>query len=88
MNGFISWHLWAKDFFSYEVVNKYNRLIDGQNRITKTDFFDTLYDEEFLKLNVEHLFMLKSKEDFQHQIVTETKFLNLIKFILATKVKT
>ena len=88
MNGFIGWHLWAKDLFSYEVVNKYNRLIDGQHRTAKTDFFDTLYDEEFLKLNVEHLFMLKAKEDYQHQIVTKTKFLNLIKFILATKVKT
>ena len=50
--------------FSYEVLNKYNRLIDGQNRTAKTDFFDKLYDDEFFKLNVEHLFMLNQKKTF------------------------
>ena len=40
MNRLIDWHLWVKDMFSDEVVNKYNRLIDGQNRIAKTEFFD------------------------------------------------
>ena len=38
MNGFIDWYLWVKNLFSYEVLNKYNRLIDGQNRQAKTDF--------------------------------------------------
>ena len=87
MNGFIDWHLRIKNLFSHEVVNKYNRLIDSQ--IDKQrHFFYTLYDDEFLKLNVEHLFMLKSKEAFQLQIMTKVKFLALIKSILATKVKT
>ena len=54
MNGFIDWHLWVKHLFSYEVVNLYNRLIDGQNRQTKTECFDPLYDNEFVKLNVKH----------------------------------
>ena len=68
--------------FSDEVVNKYNRLIDGQNRIAKTEFSDSFYDDEFLKLNVQHLFMLKSKEDFQHQVMNKVTFLALIKPIL------
>ena len=54
MNGFIDWHLWVKNLFSYEIVNLYNRLIDGQNRQAKTEFFDTLYDDAFVKLNVKH----------------------------------
>ena len=49
---------------SYEIVDKYNILIDGQNRQAKTECFDSLYDDVFLKLNVKYLFMLKSKETF------------------------
>ena len=32
INGFIDWHLWVKNLFSYEIVSLYNRLIDGQKR--------------------------------------------------------
>ena len=39
MNGFIDWYLWIKNLFRYEVVNKYNRLIDDQDRHAKTGFF-------------------------------------------------
>ena len=39
MNGFIDWHLWIKNLFSYEDVNKYNGLMEDQNRHAKTDFF-------------------------------------------------
>ena len=88
MNGFIDWHLWIKNSFSYEVVNKYNRLIDGQNRQAKTIFFNSLYDDEFRKLNVKYFLMLKSKESFQLQMITKIKSLVLIKLILATKVIT
>ena len=88
MNEFIDWNLWVKDVFSDKVVNKYNRLIDGQNRIAKTEFFDSFYDDEFFKLNVQHLFMLKSKEDFPYQVINKVTFLALIKPILATKDKT
>ena len=86
MNGFIDWHLRIKNLFSHEVVNKYNRLIDSQ--IDKQrHFFYTLYDDEFLKLNVEHLFMLKSKEAFQLQIMTKVKCLTLIKTYSCNKSK-
>ena len=54
MNRFIDWHLWIENSFSYEVVNKYNRLIDGQNRQAKTIFLNSLYDDEFRKLNVKY----------------------------------
>ena len=39
MNGFIDWHLWIKNLFSYEVNNKYNGLIEDQNRHANTDYF-------------------------------------------------
>ena len=52
MNGFIVRRLWVKDVLSDEVVNKYNRLIDDHNRIVKTYFLNSLYDDEFFKLNV------------------------------------
>ena len=85
MNSFIAWYLWVKDVFSDEVVNKYNRLIDGNNRIAKTHFFNSLYDDEFFKLNVRYLFILKAKDDFQHQVVDKVNFLALIKPIMAKK---
>ena len=58
MNSFIAWYLWVKDVFSDEVVNKYNRLIDGNNRIAKTHFFNSLYDDELLKLTNSSSFLL------------------------------
>ena len=41
MNGFIDWHLWLINLFSYEVANKCKRLIDDENRNGKTEFFDS-----------------------------------------------
>ena len=54
MNGFIDWNLWIKNLFNYEVVNKYKRLIHDDNRNLKAEFFDSLYLNEFMKLNVKH----------------------------------
>ena len=88
MNGFIKWHLWIKNLFTNEVLNKYNRLIIEQNRIAKTEFVDALYDDEFIKLKAKRFFMLKSKDAFQLQIITKVKCLALIKSILASKLKT
>ena len=39
MNGFMSWHLWMNDLLSDTVVEKYNILIDDENRPAKTYFF-------------------------------------------------
>ena len=39
MNGFIDWHLWLVNLFSYKVANKCKRLIDDKNRNGKTEFF-------------------------------------------------
>ena len=83
----IDWHLWHKHYFSYEVVNKYKRLIDDENRNGKTEFFDSLYFYEFSKLNVIYFFMLKSKNTFQLQVIDKIKFFALIKPIIATKMK-
>ena len=87
MNGFIDWNLWIKNLFNYEVVNKYKRLIHDDDRNLKTDFFDSLYIDEFMKLNVKHLFMLKSTNTFQLQVIDKIKFLALIKPILSTKLR-
>ena len=61
MNGFIAWHLWIKNVLNDEVVFKYNRLINDDNRTANPIFFNSLYDDEFIKLNARHLFMLKQK---------------------------
>ena len=73
--------------FSFELVIKYKRLIDDENRNGKTKFFDSLYLNEFIKLNVNHFFMLKSKDAFQLQLISKIRFFALIKPILATKIK-
>ena len=41
-----------------------------------------------MKLNVKHFFILKSTDTFQLQLISKIKFLQLIKPILTTKVKT
>ena len=87
INIFISWHYWIKDVLNDEIEEKYNSLIDDENRTAKANFFESLYDDEFLKLNVKHLFMLKAKDDFQHQVVDKVNFLALIKPIMAKKVR-
>ena len=87
MNGFIDWDLWIKNLFSFEVVNKYKILIDDENRNDKTDVFDSLYFNEFIKLNVNPFIMLKSKDAFQLRLIDKIKFFALTKPILATKIK-
>ena len=72
---------------NYEVVNKYKRLIYDDDRNLKTEFFDSLYIDEFMKLNVKHLFMLKSTNTFQLQVIDKIKFLALIKPIISTKLR-
>ena len=74
MNGFIVWRLWVKDVLSDEVFFQYNRLINDDNRTANTILFNSLYDDEFFKLNVRNLFMLKAKDDFQHQLMTKVRF--------------
>ena len=54
MNGFIDWNLWIKKSSSFEVVNKYTGLIYDEDRNDKTEFFNSLYLNEFIKLNVKH----------------------------------
>ena len=73
--------------FSFEVVNKYKRLINDENRDNKAEFFDSLYLNEFMNLNVKQFFMLKSTDAFQLQLISKIKFFALIKPILATKIK-
>ena len=87
MNGFIDQNLLIKNLFSFEVVNKYKRLITDNNRNSKTELLDSLYLNEFMKLNVKHFIMLKSTDAFQHQVISKIKFFALIKPILTTKVK-
>ena len=87
MNGFIDWNLWIKKLFSFEVVNKYKGLIYDEDRNGKTEFFNSLYLNEFIKLNVKHFSMLKSKDAFQFQLISKIKFFFLLKLILATKIK-
>ena len=79
MNGFIDWNSWIKKLFSFVVVNKYMRPIYNENRNSKTKFFDSLYLNEFMKLNAKHFFMLKSKNAFQLQLISKIKFFDLIK---------
>ena len=86
MNGFIDWQLWIKDVFPNEVVRTYRKLKKEANRNTKTQFFETLYEDKFLPLNAKRFFMLKSQDKFQLITMTKLKFLNLIKSILSTKV--
>ena len=52
MNGFMDWNLLIKNLLNYEVVTKYKQLIMDDDRNLKTDFFDTLYINEFMKLNI------------------------------------
>ena len=37
MNRFMSWNLWIKNVLRDEVVEKYNTLIDDDNRSAKTN---------------------------------------------------
>ena len=52
MNGFLDWNLCINNLLNYEVVTKYKQLIIDDDRNLKTDFFDTLYINEFMKLNI------------------------------------
>ena len=35
----MSWFVWIKDVLYYEVVEKYNKLVQEENRVRKTTFF-------------------------------------------------
>ena len=64
MNGFMDWNLWIKNLLNYEVVTKYKQLVIDDDRNRKTELFDSLYIDKFKKLNIKHLFMLKSPNTF------------------------
>ena len=87
MNEFIDYHLWVKYVLDTRLLISIIQLSMVKTEQQRQILFDKLYNNEFPKSNVEHLFMLKSKEDLQHQIMTKPEFLALIKPILATKVK-
>ena len=60
MNGFFDWHLWIKKLLNNEVVTKYKQLVIDDDRNPKTEFFESLYIDKLKKLNIKHMFMLKS----------------------------
>ena len=83
----MDWNLWIKNLLNYDVVNKYKQLIHDNDRNLKTESFDSLYIDEFMKINVKHIFMLESTNAFQLQVIDKIKFLALIKPILSTKLR-
>ena len=79
MNGFFDWHFWIKELLNEEVVTKYQQLVVDDDRKYKTEFFESLYNDKLKKLNIKHMFMLKTSTLFQHQTIDKIKFLALIK---------
>ena len=80
MNGFIDWN------FSRLLISKRD-LSMMKIEMAKINIFDSLYLNEFIKLNIKHVLMLKSKDAFQLQLISKIKFFALIKQILEIKIK-
>ena len=87
MNGFLDWNLWIKKLLNYEVVTKYKQLVIDDDRNPKKEFFESLYIDKLKKLNIKHMFMLKSPNAFVHQVIDKTKFLALLKPLLSSRTK-
>ena len=87
MNGFFDWHLWIKQLLNHEVVTKYKQLVSDDDRNPTTEFFESLYIDKLKKLNIKHMFMLKSSNAFVHQVINKTKCLALSKPLLSSRTK-
>ena len=87
MNGFFDWHLWIKQLLNHEVVTKYKQLVIDDDRNIKTEFFESLYIDKLKKLNIKHMFMLKTSTAFVYQEINKTKFLALIKPLMTSRTK-
>ena len=71
---------------NHEVVTKYKQLVIDDDRNPKTDTFESLYIDKLKKLNIKHMFMLKSSNAFVHQVIDKTKFLALLTPLLLSSV--
>ena len=60
MNVFFDWNFWIKQLLNQEVVTKYQQLVIDDDRKYKTEFFESLYIDKLKKLNIKHMFMLKT----------------------------
>ena len=84
MNGFMSWHLWIKDVLCDEVVEKYNILIQDDNRPGKTNLFLSLYNY-FVKLDIRSFFMLKTIDAYVLKMLDKVRFLAFINILWQKK---